>query len=479
MGRPIQESLLALLIFDETHGGVVARTLSPDVFDGDYADIARKVGNYWATYNKPPKMQVDDIFADIFTEKTGRDVTYGDLFVYLMQMYEEGINAQFLLDTIHKFDRFQSLKRLLIESAEVARSMGEASLEQIDRALDDYRRKQVNNASTTLSLLDPEPILRYVQARSVEFDLGIKELDSGYISPARGHLMLLLGTSGVGKSWGLIHVARRALLRRKRVLYVTLEMDAPDVGARFYQAMLGVATRQPESLVTRFVFDDGKFAGFEQEKIRSDFLLLDEGLAHIELGIRIRNFEWMFRNLRIKRFAPGELTPELLEAVIDTEAATTGFMPDMVLIDYVGIMKTDPNNLRITLGHCGVGLRRIAVQRNMAVVTAQQASRQAMTEQKQGKEVDIEHTAEDWSLIATADTALTMSQTKMESALGLVRLLVAKGRTEKGRFTTLVTQDYTRGQFAVESYLLPNKYIKLLDEFNEELDRGKESDDSD
>jgi KaiC/GvpD/RAD55 family RecA-like ATPase len=478
VGRPIQESLLALLIFDEKHGSVVARSLSPEEFDGDYADIARRVGNYWSTYNKPPKMQVDDLFADIFTERTGRDQTYGDLFVSLMRLHEEGLNAEFLLDTIARFTRFQSLKRVLISSAELARAKGEDSLEEIDTALDNYRRLQIDRSSgEMLSLLDFEPILKHLQERSVEFNTGIKELDRNYIAPARGQLFLLLGTTGIGKSWGLIHLANRALIRRKRVLYITLEMDAAAVGARFYQALMAVSTRQSESLTTRFVFDEGQFAGFEQEQIKSDFLLFDEDTAHVELAVRVRNFEWMFKNLRIKRFAPGELTPELIEAVVDTEAASSGFIPDMIVVDYVGIMKVDPNNMRITLGHAGVGLRRIAVQRNIAMVTAQQASRVGISEQKAGREVDIEHTAEDITLINTSDTAVTMSQTKMEGELGLMRLLVAKMRGGKGRFTTLVTQDYTRGQFVVESHPLPSRYSKVLKEFNEELAREQESDD--
>lgn len=479
VGRPIQESLLALLIYDDTHGGVVAKLLSPEMFDGDYADIARRVGDYWQSYNKAPGTQVDDLFADIFTERTGRDLTYGDLFVHLMQLHEEGVNAAFLLDSINKFTRFQNLKRLLTESAEKAQSLGEESLEDVDRAIDDYRKVKTNTIAPAVTLFDVEQILAHIQRRSTEFDTGIKELDKAYIGPARGTLFLILGPPGAGKSWSLIQIGKRALLRRKRVLYVSCEMDAYEVGSRFYQTILGLTTRQPNSLVTRLLYDDdGKFRGFERNEVKSDFSLMDD-LAGVELAVRIRNLESMFSNLRIRRYPPGQLTPEMLDGVIDVDASTSGFVPDIILQDYIGIMKTDPKNLRITLGHNGIGLRGIAVSRNVAMVTAQQVSREGVKEQKAGREIDIEHTAEDWSLMGTADMALTMSQTKAEATLGLMRLFVGKGRNEAGRFSVLVSQNYAQGQFAVDSYRIPSGYTKAVDQFITEQENGRRAEDDD
>jgi replicative DNA helicase len=479
VGRPIQESLLALLIYDDKHGGVVARTLSPDVFDGDYADIARRVANYWHTYNKAPKRQVDDIFADIFTARTGRDITYGDLFVHLLELHDSGINAQFLLDTIHRFTRFQSLRRLLVDSAEKATSLGEDSLEDIDRAIAGYSRAQVDSASSALTLFEYDSILTQLQSRSLEFDTGIRGLDKGHITPARGRLMLMLAPPGVGKTWSLIQIARRAMLRRKRVLFVSCEMAAYEVAGRFYQALLGVSTREAESTVTKLIFEDGKLSGFDTETIKSDFVLMDEDMAHIELAVRISKLEWLFNNLRIREYAPGTLTPDMLEAAIDIDAASTGFIPDMVIVDYLGIMKVDPNNLRITLGHNGIALKGLARKRNVAMITAQQVSREGMKEQKAGKEVDIEHTAEDWSLMGTADTAVTMSQTKVERQLGLMRLFVGKGRQEMARYAVLVTQNYTQGQFAIESHRIPASYTRVLGDFLKDREREQEADDQD
>lgn len=481
VGRPIQESLLALLIYDDTHGGIVAKMLSPEMFDGDYSDIASKVGSYWQTYNKAPKRQVDDLFADIFTERTGRDITYGDLFVHLLELHQEGVNAEFLIDTINKFTRFQHLKRLLLDSAEKAQNFGEEALADIDSEIDKYRKLQVDAASArALTLFDYVPILSALQTRSNEFDIGVKDLDRGYIAPARGRLMLLLGPPGAGKTWALIQIAKRALLRRKRVLFLSCEMSDYEVGARFYQSILGVATRQPESLITRLLYDDdSKFDGFIQEQVKSDFLLMDEELAHVELAMRIRRLEWLFANLRIRQYVPGQLTPSLIEAAVDADASTTGFIPDMILIDYMGIMKLDPNNLRITLGHNGVALKGIARQRNVAVVSAQQVSRAGVQEQKAGREIDIEHTAEDWSLMGTADIAVTMSQTKAERQLGLMRLHVGKGRAEMDKYSVLITQNYNQGQFAIESYRIPSSYTRMLDEFIKERDRDQQAEEDD
>jgi replicative DNA helicase len=487
LGRPIQESLLALLVYDDQHGGVVARLLSPEQFDGDYADIARRVGDYWRRYNRPPKRQVDDLFADIYTERTGQDVTYSDLFIHLMEAHQEGINAEFLLDNINRFARFQSLKRLLIDSAEKAQNLGEAAIEDIDNEIDRYRKVKQTLAPPAVTLFEYEDVLAYLTKRSTEFDTGISELDDAFIRPARGAMVLFIGPTGTGKSWALIQMAKRAMLRRKRVLHVTLEMEAAEVAARYYQSLFGVTTRDANSQVTTLLFDDEdereprrkwrKFRGFDRSEVTSNFSLADD-LAGTELAMHIRQMEGMLGNLRIRRFPGGKLTPSALEAVMDADAASTGFIPDMVVLDYLGIMEVDKNDKRGSLGQTALELRAMAQTRGVSLVTAQQGNREGIKEQKLGKELGVEHVAEDLSLVQTADVTITMSQTSTERELGLMRLFVGKGRNEKDKFGILVTQNYDQGQFAVESHRIPNGYSKAVDDFLAEL-AGKDGEDDD
>jgi hypothetical protein len=254
-------------------------------------------------------------------------------------------------------------------------------------------------------------------------------------------------------------------------------MSADMVMSRFYQSILGIPRRASESEITRLLLnDDGKIGGFSRERVQVDFALLDSN-ALTELGVRLRNLGWMFRNIVAIGYAMGELTPAKLEAAIDHEATVHGFVPDMIIVDYLGIMKNDIRDLRNSIGQNAKDLRGLAQRRNIAMVIGQQVSREGEKAEEAGRLVDVQHTAEDWSLIGTSDIALTISHTKVEKALGLMRLLTAKVRSEKSEYTVLCTQDYQRGQFVLEAHRLPSKYKDLQKAFVASLDKDDKDND--
>lgn len=472
-----QESILALLLYDDVHGGAIASMVTPELFDGEYEEIARRVGRYWAKYNCAPKRQTDELFADIFGDTAeGRSVTYAQLFVHLLELHQSGINVTFLQDTVNRFTRTQRLRHLVVKLAESMRTRGEDALEDADRDMDVYRQQRVDGGSKRRTLFEPEAVLANLSKNSREFTTGIEPLDRGNVVPTRGEMMVLLGTPGTGKSWGLIHFAKQAMLARKKVLYASCEMSADVVAARFYQAILSIPKRRMESVVTGFSYDDGKFAGFTREQVQADFALMDD-YALDELTVRMRRFGWIFRNLSIRSYAAGELTPGLLNAAIDNDVAMHDFVPDMVIVDYLGIMDVDKKDMRVSMGRNAINLRGIASSKNIAMVAAQQISREGKKAMDAGQDVDVQHTAEDWSLIGTVDVAITLSKTKLEAELGLMRLLTAKVRGEKAHYSILCTQDYSRGQFALEATRIPSGYGDKLKTFGKVQSSGKEADD--
>jgi hypothetical protein len=164
-------------------------------------------------------------------------------------------------------------------------------------------------------------------------------------------------------------------------------------------------------------------------------------------------------NLFVKRFTPNTLTGNALRAYLDS-LEQAGFTADMVIVDYLGIMKVDPKNLRISMGHNAVDLRAVSIERNIAVVAAHQASKageEAMT-------VKTTHMAEDFSIVGTADWIITYSCSEREFAHGLGRLFVGKARRRRDRWGVLITQAYDVGQFCLSSMFLDPSYFEHLEE---------------
>jgi replicative DNA helicase len=140
----------------------------------------------------------------------------------------------------------------------------------------------------------------------------------------------------------------------------------------------------------------------------------------------------------------------------------------VLIVDYGDLMQISREHLRVDTGRAFVELRGIAMQRNMALVTATQGNRQSAN----ARVVNHTHVAEDWSKIATADTVCTYSQTAEEKKIGLARILVSAARDARDQYLTLISQSYDTGQFCLDSIYM-SAYVQT------EVDRltGVENDD--
>ena len=160
----------------------------------------------------------------------------------------------------------------------------------------------------------------------------------------------------------------------------------------------------------------------------------------------------------VKMPAPIATLRALEDQALDRLARESRFVPDLVVVDYGDLMKVDASNYRLSVGDAFLQLRRIAVDRDLAVVTASQSNRES-TRATLVTESDV---AEDFSKIATADWSLTYSQTAAERVLGLARIFVAAGRDAQDKQTAVIAQSYARGQFCLDAARLPDKWTTML-----------------
>jgi len=151
------------------------------------------------------------------------------------------------------------------------------------------------------------------------------------------------------------------------------------------------------------------FAGLRRRKIKPAFALTEPRAAR-KIGIKMDWYGRRIGNLIIKQFPMRRLDMAGLAAYLDTLEATERFIPDLVIIDYFGVVKTDMRDHRLSLGREFEEFRALMGERHMAGLTPQQVNRQGMG----ARSVRVTHAAEDISLISTADIAITMSATPQE-----------------------------------------------------------------
>jgi hypothetical protein len=471
----LMENLITMLCYDDVNGKVLARLIDPVLFDGDYRVIADRTIQFWAKHRQAPKMHTADLVSDILSDQYNRQAAGIRRILHAMHAIHQQINTAYVLDQWRNFTRLQTLKDIIIKSADSLSSQREYGIAEVEAMWSKILRTRDASFHPGIWLNDIDRMLAYIDAREREFDVGIDILDRTNAVPARGSVLLFLGGAASGKSWYLIHCGKRALVQQKKICHITLELSEELTLQRYYQSLFSLPKRGHDGgfPITTLRFDkDRKLTGFGSVEVNPEFHFKSQDIR-TELESRV---QWMgnkFQNLLIKRFPPKKLTPDLLRSYLDNLEISDGFKPDLLILDYLKEMATDTKEYRHSMDENLAELRGIAVEKNLACVTAQQLSREGST----ALMARSSHVAEAWGLIGTADVVLTFSRTDAEARHGLARLHVSKNREDEGNQLILLTQNYRIGQFVLESAPLHlDTYYDQLKQLTEETKETEETD---
>ena len=482
----LQENILTILAYDDDLGKSISQFVKADLFEGDYRLLAERILDFWRDQKQAPKVHTPDLIDDILSDKANRRARHFSRILDAMDELRREINSKYVIDQLQTFVRLQQMKAAIYESAEALQNRQELAIEEVESLWQKLLSAQNVTHDSGLSMHAVDNVISFIEQRANEFVTGIPILDKRQATPVRGGTVLFLAPPKRGKSWFLITCGRHAMMLRKRVLHISLEMPAEEVLMRYYQALFSVAKYDEPVKTTVLDIEEhesrdprrARLIGFETDMVDPSFAmtspyLRDELISHVSTLGNKSDY------LRIKRFPTRGVSIAEIEAYIDLLEAVDGFIPDMIVLDYIGITKVDPKNYRIALGRAFEDFRGMCVRRNVAGVTAAQTTRDSVVIGVN----DETKVAEDWSMIATADTVISYSQTKAEKRYGLARLHVPVARGDQDGFGVLISQAYAIGQFALSSVLLPMRYKDLLADFagpdDDEAGDGERSDDDD
>lgn len=455
----LQENLVTVLAYDDAQGGIVANLLDINLMEGDYRLVAERCIDYWRRYKEAPKDHTADMFADILDDKLNRRARSIKRILTGIVHLSESVNTRYVINQLRTFTRMQRIKSAVIESAEKLNSRQHLAVEEVEEIWNELLRQREISFEPGLRLTDIDAVLEELSRAELDFHTGIKEFDMHGIVPARGKLFVLLGAPGRGKSWAAVHLGCQALYDRKRVLHVTLEMSEEQVVGRYYQSLFSVSKRKGPVEITKIESEDGVMSDMTREGVKPSFVMQSDFVA-MNLHNHVDRMGKRANNLIVKQFPPNQMSISMLEAYLDTLEKVEGFIPDMVIVDYLGITKTDAKNLRVSLGRNAVGLRSIAIERNMALVAMHQVSKAGAM----ASNVRSTHISEDFSIVMHADIIISYSCTELEAQFGLGRLWVDKARSDADRFGVIITQSYSIGQFVLDSYPLQSNYKRLFEQ---------------
>jgi replicative DNA helicase len=206
--------------------------------------------------------------------------------------------------------------------------------------------------------------------------------------------------SAGGKSIFLCHTAAATLKQGKNVLYITLEMSEEYISQRIDANLMNVSV------------DD------TVEVSKDDFLNRIEKIRSKTLG-----------KLKVKEFAPGAHSGHF-RALLEEYKAKQGFVPDLLVIDYLGIcgsarMRMGGSvNTNTYLKAVAEELRGLGKEYNMPVLTAVQINRDGYG----ASDLSMKNIAESIGIVHTLDFFFALIQSPELTEVDQVMIQILKNR---------------------------------------------------
>lgn len=447
--KQLSESLLALLLFSDEEGAVAAGLLKPRDFVKPYDEIAKQVLDYRLKFKEPPgPSHIDDVFDDILANpKDDRRDQFQMILRAFLRMHDNGMNYPYILSRAHEYIGLQHYRRTWSKGVDILKQAGPGASEQFESLVNEALRTRPG-ASLDIGVgMTDKAALEFLQDSPDDIlKLGIDHFDKLGICPTRGEMFGFIGPRGSGKSMFCTHVSMMSLLQHRRCLDISLELATKKKAQRIFQCLYAIAKRAETHEQMDFIMDAaGRLTGLDSKSVKPERWLSDPKL--VDFLVERQYHQDGLESLRLKKFPSGKLNVRSLEAYLDLLDARAHYQPDVLIVDYPGIMTLSNDNLRLDLARIFVELRGLAEERNMAVVVPHQATRGG----EKAQTIKSWHTSETMGLFDTADVVITYNATEQEKEHHLARLFAAKVRNDRDKVTVVISQAYEYSRFVHHS----------------------------
>lgn len=482
-----EKQVLTGLIVSDKLLNIVGNILEPSLFDLEVSKtVVKWVKDYYEKYKKAPSKVIESIYS-VKKDELEEEVS-DDIATFLSTLSKEFVenppNEDYLIDISKEYLRKQNH----VKSAVEVMKMAEAGLtvQEIEERV--KKRDALNKTvrSTVIhDLFDQQFINSLFEEEDDHGALILKEPFDKYLGPIKlGWLVSVLGPMKRGKTRHLIEFAMQSVMNHKRVLFVSLEMKAKEVGKIMYQSIGSIgdeatdgtyeitqldclhnqdnACSKPKRTCKVGMTKSGyipctkcsgsreyKKAWFTVNEVRPGFTkskiqeVKDNALLHYGAGL-----------LKITDYPPFSVALKDIVADMDSLIMEEMFYPEVIIIDYADVLLPDrarKNELTET-DETWMSLKKLAAQRHCIVFTATQGNRGSTD-----KEVIVEKDMGGfYRKLAHVDITLTINQTDSEKEVGMERLGIIghRHKTFNKNQTLLLVNQFELGQLGLDGAII-------------------------
>ena len=228
-----------------------------------------------------------------------------------------------------------------------------------------------------------------------------------------GDFGLIFGNPGGGKSWAMVALGGYAVKMGFNVIHYTLELGEDYVGRRY----------------------DAFFNNIPVDEIIKHKDTVKETIEQLE------------GELIIKEFTPNKATLSTLEAHI-AKVKTLGIEPDMVIIDYVDLLRSKRTNRerKDEIDDIYIGTKGLARELNIPIWSVSQVNRAGAKDDV----IEGDKAAGSYDKMMIVDLAISLSRKKEDKVNNTGRFHIMKNRYGMDGVTYQLDADTSTGHIKIE-----------------------------
>jgi len=394
--RNFQEKIVQACLVDRLWASQFSEVLDVNYFHYPYLKlVAYEYFQYHTKYKEFPSF---DLLLNILKDKLKNDkdsLIREQIKSFLVKVNDNQDlgDLGYVKDKSLDFCKKIGLQRALEQSVDLLET------EKYEKIVDVIKNAITAGNSNTPGLdLFSDIDARYSETYRKTVATGITELDSRKIlngGLGAGELGICIAPTGVGKSHFLVHIGASALKQGKNVLHYTYELNERAVGIRYDSHLIGINSIECYE---------------HREKIKKYYEDNNDNLGR----------------LKVKYYPTGTATINTIRSHVEKLAIQENFRPDIVIIDYAGIMRSTEKYdlLRLELKKIYEELRSLANELDLPIWSASQSNKEGADKDY----VDLTNMAEAYGQAHVADFILGLSRKSLDKSTGYGSVFIAKNR---------------------------------------------------
>jgi len=410
--------------------------LNPAYLKARYTQlIAEWIKEYYSEFNEAPKQAIQDIYLEkrkfiVSEEDTDLVATFltnlsSDYASASKEVEDSLNNIEFSIKQATLYLKRRSIEYL---KEQIDTALTHEDISSAEKLIASYSRIEMQQVKGIDVFQDIDKVYEAFNSREEKLFEFSGELGKTVGAINRGDFVSFLAFAKRGKSTWLMYSAERALLAGKNVVFVSLEMTENQVLRRLWESHSGLPRYEQEVVLPEFIRVPSSSSGHEwgiryNTEYREAF---PNNIDEIE-AIRIKYNRLCKGSLRLITLPARSATMKDIDNHLSNLFLYEGFTPDVVVIDYADLIApAERQEHRHQLDQIWADCRKMAVERNIALLTVSQSNRGSAN-----NDLSEESISEDIRKIAHVTMMIGINQSKSEHKNGLYRIGVLAKREGK------------------------------------------------